>query len=479
MYEFARGNRARDFYYTKEKRSFESNDSYDSRGRRSFGSGEIYSSYDRDRDYRDRYVDKGRLMKGRNARSKPDLEQDSDNDMIDRMVSLQRGRPKPQIQLDDDVWGSSTGKSTWKRPQSATEPDRRISDNKRVLQNPTIGSDGEKDRRLRRRSRGRGKEDDYVASYATIRYPARRRENFYDMEPDEAADEEYYNRRQQQYYKTSNPRLEKGEKSRYAFQEEFEDPRRFKINANRDLSDKGDRYRGGQQPLFDDMTPKTVKHVRMEFDYEYENTPQTASSGRGNGKFNFDDAGFDSDFTSPASNSESQPHSKPFRFSTDFLSKDSPKPSKGFANFDSAEFSGNLPTLSDSVSNLTNNPPSTSGSTNTITGSGTKLRFNENVQVSQFEDDFSRAEIEEADDQWNEMPLKSNKLTTRQQHQQQTENLKKSESINIFARKKDVDPFEDDPFFGSSSKSNNNDANPTVASGKDWDKGFATFEDNM
>lgn len=68
-------SRSRDYFYGKDKRSFESNDSYDSRGR--YGSGEIYGY----QDHRERYLERGRLLKGRNAQSKPDLEQDSDGEL--------------------------------------------------------------------------------------------------------------------------------------------------------------------------------------------------------------------------------------------------------------------------------------------------------------------------------------------------------------------------------------------------------------
>ncbi|KAL9911962.1 DAB adaptor protein isoform 5-T8 [Glossina fuscipes fuscipes] len=97
-----------------------------------------------------------------------------------------------------------------------------------------------------------------------------------------------------------------------------------------------------------------------------------------------------------------------------------------------------------------------------------KLRFDDNVKVSQFddsaafEDDFSRATFDafENDDQWREALQKTtNAVNNKKQQmrnsilqQRQQELIKKSESINIFARKSE-DPFEDDEFFKSPSTS--------------------------
>lgn len=41
----------------------------------------------------------------------------------------------------------SSGQKSWKRPASASESERRIAENRRVLSHAFSGSDGEKDRR--------------------------------------------------------------------------------------------------------------------------------------------------------------------------------------------------------------------------------------------------------------------------------------------------------------------------------------------
>lgn len=52
------------------------------------------------------------------------------------------------------------------------------------------------------------------------------------------------------------------------------------------------------------------------------------------------------------------------------------------------------------------------------------------------------------------------------------ENIKKSDSVNIFARKTDEDPFANDDFFNSGEEKNTEDP-------FEWDKNnFANFDDN-
>lgn len=86
-----------------------------------------------------------------------------------------------------------------------------------------------------------------------------------------------------------------------------------------------------------------------------------------------------------------------------------------------------------------------------------KLRFDDNVKISQFddafEDDFSRATFDafqNEDVQWQEPLQKTTKQQIRNNklQQRQQELIKKSESVNIFAKKAE-DPFEDDEFFNS------------------------------
>uniref|UniRef100_A0A1B0DIN4 Uncharacterized protein n=2 Tax=Phlebotomus papatasi TaxID=29031 RepID=A0A1B0DIN4_PHLPP len=88
-----------------------------------------------------------------------------------------------------------------------------------------------------------------------------------------------------------------------------------------------------------------------------------------------------------------------------------------------------------------------------------------------FEDDFSKAELSvENEDQWSaELPKKSLKVTTSRNY----DHLKKSESVNIFAKKTE-DPFEDDDFFKSAENSETKKKDNYK-----WEKNFANFDDNI
>lgn len=140
-----------------------------------------------------------------------------------------------------------------------------------------------------------------------------------------------------------------------------------------------------------------------------------------------------------------------------------------------------------------------------------KLRFDDNVKVSQFddaafEDDFSNAQFDfEKEDQWHADSLQSASnaalmTTATKKHnlrnsklQQRQELIRKSESINIFGKKSE-DPFEDDEFFkapgeGVLANNNNNNSNVQqlsksgVGNGSgfqcDDDFNFAKFDENM
>lgn len=475
--------RSREYFNSKDKRSFDSNDSYDSRGR--YGSGEIYGYSD----HRERCLERGRLMKGRNAQSKPDLEQDSDAEMSSGSRrgafeggSLQRPRPKP-IPIDGDVWGGGQ-KPGW-RPTSANEPDRR-----RIMGGSLAGSDGEKDRRIRRKMGGPKSEHyDYAMStYATMRYPMRpRRSDYYDYDKEQTGDDLYYQRRQQaqqQYYKgthrSENRSMNRSlEKHRYDFVtgeiDEIEDipggnKRPFKKSNSRDLSYddvvEGDKFNAATK-----KPPPSRKG--FEF-YDFEDPPENLPTATPNSsttnapatKFNFEEGGFESDFNSPIGGNNH--NKKSFRFTNEYSDKDSPKQKTSLsANYEASQVEFSSP------------HSNASHTSNTM-----KLRFNENVKVSQFdpgnsnmfEDDFSKTNVD-TDDQWSsEMPLKkgNDKISVRQQQQQEI--IKKSESVNIFAKKKDFDPFEDDPFFG---QSNNNNSNNNKDNTEDNSQSFANFDANM
>ncbi|XP_052859807.1 protein disabled [Anopheles cruzii] len=235
---------AREYFYERDRKSFdrESNESYDSRERRSFGSGDLYGSLDSRAEYRERERDRDRylsLEKSRSlrrgmrnagsARLDQELDQDSEGDLMGGgtmgrssagggggglrgpdggVNSLHRssqnigGRPGKHQQhhqpmlLDDDVWGVAKGAAPWKRPSSATEQERRYEGvRQRSVGGPghggtgssnLAGSDGEKDRRFRKKSRSRAgerKEQELRSSnYATMRYPLRSKEDYFDFD---------------------------------------------------------------------------------------------------------------------------------------------------------------------------------------------------------------------------------------------------------------------------------------------------------
>lgn len=468
----------RDYFYNKDQstKSFESTESYDSRGRpNSFGSGEIYGGYERE--YRDRYhAEKGRLLKGRNARSKPDLDLDSDNefggnrrDMDGGSLQRVRGGPKAN---EESAW---SGKQ-WKRPSSATDQASRPIDPRRVPPGAILppGSDGEKDRRFRRKTRPiPRKDEDYLSNYATMRYPPARsrRDDYYDYDPEEVNDPYYphFGRQGPGGPKADGRSMNEGLDKRYDYPPGDGDQRPsrggFKKSNSRDFLEQKDRFA---------KFPEEIRGKGGDFDRDSPSPYQPPPPSSNNSKFANFEKGFESDFSATPS---SHGTNKNFKYPGEYEEK-SPK---NFANFD----------------NFTMNTHAAANNTQQ------KLRFNEKVQVSQFdsnessanmfEDDFStKTDIKsEADDKWNELPTpKSLRTHGRLSH----ENIKKSESINIFAKRTD-DPFEDDPFFGSStnnattattttSNNVNNNLSGNTSNGKDssndrWSKNFANFEDNM
>lgn len=168
-----------------------------------------------------------------------------------------------------------------------------------------------------------------------------------------------------------------------------------------------------------------------------------------------DEQGFESDFSTPASRNDSK--LKTFRFSNDFSEKSFPGPPNAIQR-------GRATGQSVSPSYIQQ-----------------KLRFDDNVTVSKIEsnvakketntdgfddDDFSKAQFAfETTDQWNDnLPRSNLKL----KGNGKPENIRKSDSVNIFAKKVD-DPFEDDDFFSS------NPAKETKT--REWEKNFAKFDD--
>uniref|UniRef100_A0A182NIW2 PID domain-containing protein n=1 Tax=Anopheles dirus TaxID=7168 RepID=A0A182NIW2_9DIPT len=678
---------AREYFYERERKSFdrESNESYDSRERqRSFGSGDIYGSLDSRAEYRerDRYLslDKSRSLRrgmrnAGSARLDQELDQDSEGDLMGGMMAgsgrpggglhrssqnIGRSSSKQQQQqhqqqqmmmmLDDDVWGVSKGGGgsgaatmPWKRPSSATEAQQehrryneagRSSGRSSGMVGPTggpnlVGSDGEKDRqRFRKKSRSRAerKEHEMRSNYATMRYPLRPKEDYFEfdapeggrgggvmasgpgVDDDDEDDEDdtpgskmimddplddspaYYGGRNRQpppgsagyYGKSSTPRQEgrslndsliaqeAKKMSRYEYEEEA--LRRMKKSNSRDLYFEGTVTPPKSAQKQHNPTPQSAAGRTLDFEFdEFADPPSAGAPGVGGD-------GFESDFNSPpVVGGAGAPTGrvevpKSYRFSSDF-SNDKERghyahdpPPAGYHRQQQQQQhhhykhhpsgggyadSGDYPQHSQ-----TSTPPPApahhqhreqpSGS------SGSKLRFNENVTVSKFdaeattmfEDDFagrSDAEQDLDDGQQQQQGWSSASTNTatspgppaatatsnngsnkkilktssqagqqhqhqqHQQHQQQQlfnqDNIRKSDSINIFAKKVD-DPFEDDDFFatsggggrgaggdpfgggngaaGAGATAGGIDGGHATGGGTSgWDKNFANFDDNI
>ncbi|EAA11384.4 AGAP006528-PA [Anopheles gambiae str. PEST] len=693
---------AREYFYERERKSFdrESNESYDSRERqRSFGSGDIYGSLDSRAEYRerDRYLslDKSRSLRrgmrnAGSARLDQELDQDSEGDLIGGMMggsgrsggglrdaggnslhrssqnigrggggggSKQQQQQQMMMMLDDDVWGVTKGGGgvgsaatmPWKRPSSATEQQEQRRYNEAggrsgrgmgpvVGGTSLAGSDGEKDRRFRKKSRSRAdrKEMEMRTNYATMRYPVRSKEDYFDfdapeggrvgagVDDDDDEDDEdevpagkltllddpldegpaYYGPGRRvppggplppgvggaYYGKSSTPRQEgrslndaliaqeAKKMARYEYEEEA--LRRMKKSNSRDLYfEGGSGGGGGGGSGYGSVTPpksaaqkqhSVAPAGRTPLDFEFEEYADPAGPPAGGD-------GFESDFNSPptggtggggpggAGGRSDVP--KSYRFSSDFSNEKErahyahdPPPSGGYhrpqqhykAHASSGAGyadTGDYPQQAPASSSATPPPGhhhqhhQHHREQTAAVGSGSKLRFNENVTVSKFdaeattmfEDDFAgRSDAEQDPDDGQQQqqqgwsaarittspgpaaaPATSNNGSNKkilktssqaghhqqqhQQHQQQQlfnqDNIRKSDSINIFAKKVD-DPFEDDDFFASSGGGGRGDpfggsgagngadaahhgggATATGAGG--WDKNFANFDDNI
>lgn len=291
---------------------------------------------------------------------------------------------------------------------------------------------------------------------------------------------------------------------------------------------KGSTY--VRRPLPPPTEPKHPQDYGYDDDGEYEQTPTPRSNTSSalptatpNTKFSFD-IGFESDFnqsspppapagtasscnSTPAANvsAANTPASKSsFRFSNDFSAGQEKE--KHFQQQQHPPASGGSLQQYD----LENRGISPQTQTQTSTP---KLRFDDNVKISQFddafEDDFSKATFEafQNDDvQWQEAVQKTSKQQMRNNklQQRQQDLIKKSESVNIFAKKVE-DPFEDDEFFNSpptttqvqnssssdkqeNHKTSNNSAASSNGGGgnnfqpQNWDDdntNFAKFDENM
>ncbi|XP_055322685.1 protein disabled isoform X6 [Sitodiplosis mosellana] len=441
----------KDYFYEREKHSFDrdSTESFESNGRRrkSFGSGgDMCGGFN----YRERYssADRKRSMRksNKNQRSnEEDYEQDSDGDAaIHRLPptetrSLQR---RPRKSSGSSPWDGedhipTAGQRSWKRPASASESERKLAERSRL--NPAVsGSDGEKDRRFFRKPRSRDREADMRSNYATMRYPSASRGDDYEYDGadyDEEEEEQFHDMRRKDRHTADYRR-------RIEHSRNMESMHRMS-RSNRDVCYQSEKDRYDKFDSFDQGSKGggSRSSSRREHDFSYEDTPHP---NVGTTKFDFEapDNGFESDFnTAPE---------KSLRFSTDFsVDKTSSRLNQNTHSIPIQSTGGN--------SEMISTPPQQ------------KLRFDDKITVSKFDlfedDDFSKAEFSfQNEDQWvEELPKKNNlkNVTSMKRH----DNIKKSESVNIFARNQD-DPFEDDDFFNKSSEQNNNN-------------NFAKFEDNL
>ncbi|XP_043070086.1 protein disabled isoform X3 [Drosophila bipectinata] len=519
------GRGGADYMYDRERdrdrdrKSFdrESLESYESanRRRRSFGSGnDVYGSLDSREDYRgerDRDRERDReQMKTRSLR-KPtttsgklrisgdiDYEQDSEQDFQQRpgVRSLQRpsqlggdvvlpssaagGSQRLRKSSGSSPWDGEEptlpGQKSWKRPASAAETERRLAESRRAAALGQTPSDGEKERRFRKKTRARSAKD--LANMGTnpgsavppSRYgrpgmrdnydymgpPGQRNDEVDDEDDDD--DEDYVDDEPP----TDEDKFERLNRRRHEMHQRMMESERRHMERHQPPPALGklpgqNRNRGG------------VGVVNSDYGFvdSYEQTPtptprsNASSTGPGgmmmsggessagvtSSKFNFDD-GFESDFnqSSPppapagtASSCTSTPAGQVsgsgnnggskslFRFSNDFSDREKRE-----------QFEADTPP--------TSTPPITQ-----------KLRFDDNVKVSQFddaafEDDFAKASFDFEKEQvtaggaGGAMSRKQNMRTSKLQQRQEL--IKKSESVNIFAKKQE-DPFEDDEFFRS------------------------------
>lgn len=288
--------------------------------------------------------------------------------------------------------------------------------------------------------RSRVKEpSDGRATYATMRYPSAHRAGELDYEIADYENEPNYrmSRRKQEALRTMTAERRKKD---FSFDRNMESMHKFS-KSSRDVYFPDEKERFDQ---YVDDGPKSARTTRNDYDYDdYEETPRSMNSG----KFTFDDEqGFESDFNSPS-------NGKSLRFSNDFSEKETPKLNTHSVQKSVTPNAEATPTISQ------------------------KLRFDDKITVSKFDmfddDDFSKAEFE-SEDQWvAELPKKNLKTAVKRQ-----DNIKKSESVNIFAKKQE-DPFEDDDFFAETSPEKNNNRNGGGNGQFNWERNFANFDENI
>lgn len=307
-------------------------------------------------------------------------------------------------------------------------------------------------------------------SYATVRHPPSNRsaEFGYDPPDYEADDSCSYRGSRRKLDSASSIRTmtqERRRKDMFEMDRNIENMHKFSKSSRDVHYQSTDKEHFEKFDTFVDDTPPPV----------VASLTRPPISGSNSSKFNFDDEqGFESDFNSPS-------NGKSLRFSNDFSEKDSQRQhlSHGHQHQQIPMPSHGHTPVAERI---------------TPTGTSQKLRFDDNITVSKFEDtaddmfeddDFSKAEFSfENEDQWNAQLPKKNNLKSGAAAKRQ-DNIKKSESVNIFAKKQD-DPFEDDDFFTAQSPERQTKVvgrNGAGGNGNEhhfkWDKNFAKFDENI
>lgn len=237
-------------------------------------------------------------------------------------------------------------------------------------------------------------------------------------------------------------------------------------------NEKSDRY--DKYDSFDQSSKGggSRSSSRREREFSYDDTPPAHPNAGSANKFDFEppDNGFESDFNAAPE--------KNLRFSTDFSAVEKTAPATQSTQSAMSSSSARLSQNTNSIpiqsagNSVIASATASAGNAEIInsTPPQQKLRFDDKITVSKFDlfedDDFSKAEFSfQNEDQWvEELPKKNNLKNISKMRQ---ENIKKSESVNIFARNNN-DPFEDDDFFASSKRASEQNSN-----------NFAKFDDNL
>lgn len=361
--------------------------------------------------------------------------------------------------------------------------------------------------RFRKKTRSRGgKEIDSRSAYSTMRPPSNRSNDFRGYEVPDYENDDYRGSRCQLDSAMSSTTpvrtystIDRCTKERFDFDYEnsnsVEAAREFS-RSNRDVYYAANQADSFQSSFAQDAGQQANSGVPRPL------SARTAATTPGPSKGNYDEneeqQGFESDFNSSS-------NGKQLRFSNDFSSD---KERHHHANVHQALAQNQQPPPAQqlSVASMPTVDRRTPPTPSVTAAAAQKLRFDETVTVTKFDrnaeqmfddDDFSKADFTFAhDDQWASKKGKLLPHTTTQQmlHQHdhrpsrgQQDLIKKSESVNIFA-KREIDPFENDDFFnvtneqvGGATDAHDGGCSEETRNGNgfNWDKNFAKFDDNM